>query len=283
MDYRLNYKINNHAKQFDVKASFFKRGKDEILFNSRLFSNNEFLDNGYIIRKFPTEWKSAISDNITTYIKNKLINLGLSTSSEITSFSLEKYHTFVNQARHQQVVNSFRGGMFGFGGIPLEVLGVSHTDLDDYINSSVQTTERLSCQIKKFGMTHGKFWIRIVRPKLNDNNPPHKDSHLKRLRKCVNIYLPLAGSNEYSSLPLIPQSHNEKESNYIISSSPSFVNGKRNTVPCIVHRDKGLDMICPNPSPNDIMIFTPHLIHGGGVNSNEDLTRVSLEMRFFQQ
>jgi ectoine hydroxylase-related dioxygenase (phytanoyl-CoA dioxygenase family) len=41
-------------------------------------------------------------------------------------------------------------------------------------------------------------------------------------------------------------------------------------------------MITPNPSLGEVMIFTPHLIHGGGVNYNQDTTRVSLEMRFFK-
>ena len=156
--------------------------------------------------------------------------------------------------------------------------------MDEFVCSTISANRPISCKIKRFGLIpYGKFWIRIVRPNSNDNNPPHKDSHLKRLRKCVNIYLPLDGSNSNSSLPLVPKSHNEKETNYIISSSPCYVNSKKNTVPCIVHRDKGLDMICPNPSNKEIMIFTPHLIHGGGVNSNQDTTRVSLEMRFFEK
>jgi ectoine hydroxylase-related dioxygenase (phytanoyl-CoA dioxygenase family) len=97
----------------------------------------------------------------------------------------------------------------------------------------------------------------------------------------LNVYLPLAGSDENSSLPIIPKSHLEKESEYIISDSPCYVNGKKYTVPCIVHRNKGLDMITPNPNEGEIMIFTPNLIHGGGVNNNPNSTRVSLEMRFF--
>ena len=49
-----------------------------------------------------------------------------------------------------------------------------------------------------------KFCIRIVRPQRNtDNNPPHRDVWLDRLRNAINIYLPLAGSNNKSSLPII--------------------------------------------------------------------------------
>jgi acetylglutamate kinase len=40
-------------------------------------------------------------------------------------------------------------------------------------------------------------------------------------------------------------------------------------------------MITPDPKEKEIMIFTPNIVHGGGMNINEDITRVSLEMRFF--
>jgi hypothetical protein len=281
MDYCLSYKINKLSKTFDVSSKTFFRGNKTVLFDSGLFSNPKLLKNGYLIRKFPAIWKKTIEKNITQFVLNKVKQYN--SRSDLNQFSLENYHLFVNDEQHKQVVDSFRAGLFGIGGIDLEVLGIDINKLDSFINESVDSKKPLSCWVKKYGINHGKFWIRIVRPNSNDNNPPHKDSHLKRLRKNVNIYLPLAGSNELSSLPLIPKSHLEEESEYIISSSPSFVNGKKNTVPCIVHRNKGLDMICPNPKPNEVLIFTPHLIHGGGVNSNKNVTRVSLEMRFFAQ
>jgi ectoine hydroxylase-related dioxygenase (phytanoyl-CoA dioxygenase family) len=42
-------------------------------------------------------------------------------------------------------------------------------------------------------------------------------------------------------------------------------------------------MIRPNPKPGEMLLFSPYLIHGGGVNFNKDITRVSLEMRFFRK
>ena len=75
----------------------------------------------------------------------------------------------------------------------------------------------------------------------------------------------------------------ELESEYIVSGSPCYVKGKRFTVPAVVHRDGGLNLITPNPQEKEIMIFDPHCIHGGGINSNKNTTRVSLEMRFFKE
>ncbi len=282
MDYYSSYAINGVNNFINVSAKSFKRGKREILFDETMFSNRELLKQGYIIKSFPSGWTELITTSITNTVFDKMKQAGCEISdSQKDSFVLEKYHEFVSESQHKKIVNSFRGGVFGFGGIDLAELGINYHDLDQFINAEIQSNINLSCMIKKFCLKFGKFWIRIVRPSSNDNNPPHKDSHLKRLRKNVNIYLPLAGSNELSSLPLIPGSHNEYEQEYIISSSPCKINGKQNTVPCIVHRDKGLNMITPNPKANEIMIFTPHIIHGGGINKNINTTRVSLEMRFF--
>jgi hypothetical protein len=281
MDYHLSYKINDSLKTFDVSSASFKRGEKTVTFDSNLFSDPEFLKNGYILRQFPSKWKNSIERSIQAVVSAKMQAAGVIFDNKLRTFSLDRYHDYVNEEQHQRVVDSFRGGFFGTGGIDLSELGIDYKQLNSFINKTIKSNKPLSCKIKKFGLTFGKFWIRIVRPNSNDNNPPHKDSHLKRLRKNVNIYLPLAGSNKHSSLPLIPGSHLENESEYISSSSPCFINEKKNTVPCIVHRNKGLNMICPNPKPNQIMIFTPHLIHGGGINSNKDITRVSLEMRFF--
>jgi ectoine hydroxylase-related dioxygenase (phytanoyl-CoA dioxygenase family) len=38
----------------------------------------------------------------------------------------------------------------------------------------------------------------------------------------------------------------------------------------------------PNPGPNEVMVFSPYLIHGGAFNQQPDHTRVSLEMRFWR-
>jgi hypothetical protein len=282
MDYHLEFTVNGTKKQFDVSSKSFTRGEKIVTFDRTLFSDLEFLETGYVLKPFSSKWKHKIEQSIRTFLIDKMVGTGIKLDkNQLETFTLDQYHHYVNEQQHQQIVNSFRGGFFGTGGINLSELGIDCGELDLFVSKSIKSNVPLSCKLKKFGLTFGKFWIRIVRPNSNDNNPPHKDSHLKRLRKNVNIYLPLAGSNKRSSLPLISGSHLESESEYISSVSPCYVNGKKNTVPCIVHRNKGLDMVCPNPKDGQVMIFTPHLIHGGGVNSNKDLTRVSLEMRFF--
>ena len=41
-------------------------------------------------------------------------------------------------------------------------------------------------------------------------------------------------------------------------------------------------MIRPNPTENQLMLFSPYLIHGCANNDNLDTTRISLEVRFIR-
>jgi hypothetical protein len=126
------------------------------------------------------------------------------------------------------------------------------------------------------------FAIRIVRPGKNDFNPPHKDIYLKRLKNGVNIYMPIIGSNLNSSLPLMPRSHNLNEKDIIRTINGVKVNNIKFRVPCIVGTKRGLYLKRPNPNMKQIMIFSPYLIHGGGLNENKNTTRFSLELRFWK-
>lgn len=278
MDYALKFNINGVEKRFDVTSKDFKRGKDVCLFNPRLFTDPQMRKDGYRVVDFPSEWHSRIFESITRYVAELFRE---NNEGELPyNFSLEKYHWFVSEKQHKKIVSAFRGGTFGLGGIHLKHLGIPYQDLDKFINSTVGGN--MSCHYKRYGLSLKHFWIRIVRPGSNDNNPPHKDAHVKWNKDSINIYLPLAGSNELSSLPLLPGSHLEHEKEYIISSSPCYVDGKKFVVPAVVHRNGGINMITPNPQQNQILIFTSHILHGGGVNLNDDITRVSLEMRFFK-
>jgi hypothetical protein len=275
--YALSFTVNEIEKNFDVEAESFKRGLNEIQLQNPLFDEPSFLKNGYMIAKVPETWHETIISSIKSYILNALNVNGINPEN----FQLDQYHTYVNDEIHQKVVDSFRGGMDGFNGIPIEQLNIPISDIDSFINETIKSNRPVSIHVLKLGLSIKKFWIRIIRPNTNDNNPPHKDSHLVRNRNMVISFYPIVGCNEKSSLPVIPGSHLEPESEYIISSSPSFVDKKEFNVPAIVHRNKGLNLMTPNPKEGEILIFTPELIHGGGVNLNTDTTRISLEMRYF--
>jgi hypothetical protein len=275
MNYALSFKINNRRFNFDVTSKSFLRGKGICQLQNPVYKNKELLENGYILESFPIKWYTNINRSITSIFSQMLGNP--------KGFTLQDYHHFVDDGLHEKTMNSFRAGYLGVGGVHLNNLGIDYKEFDQWINKIVQG-DNLSCVYKKISglVSVKRFWVRVIRPNSSDNNPPHKDTHVKRIKDNVNIYLPLAGSNKNSSLPLIPKTHTELESEYIISDSPCYVKNKKFIVPAVVHRNKGLDLITPNPERNEIMIFDPHCIHGGGINSNKDTTRVSLEMRFFK-
>ena len=61
------------------------------------------------------------------------------------------------------------------------------------------------------------------------------------------------------------------------------INGNVYNVPCILETSLGFDMVRPNPKEKEALIFTPYLIHGAAFNTNKDITRVALELRFTKQ
>jgi hypothetical protein len=63
----------------------------------------------------------------------------------------------------------------------------------------------------------------------------------------------------------------------------AILNGTSYTVPCVISiLDEMPKLIRPNPKENEVMLFSPYLVHGGGYNFNENITRMSLEIRFWK-
>jgi len=58
------------------------------------------------------------------------------------------------------------------------------------------------------------------------------------------------------------------------------VNGASYTIPAVVGAKRPLDVVRPNPTSDQVLVFSPYLIHGGAVNFDEAQTRISVEMRF---
>lgn len=126
-----------------------------------------------------------------------------------------------------------------------------------------------------------QFHLRLVRPHRTDNNPLHRDVWLDHLRNGVNIYVPVAGSTADSSLALVPGSHWWPESQTTRTQAGAMYNGVQYHVPGLVDAAAPLHLLRPNPGPDEVLLFSPYLLHGGAVNMNVDETRISLEMRFW--
>ena len=186
---------------------------------------------------------------------------------------LHNYHNEITDVEHKQILND----------MPYKRdMSNEITELSDYIEKLVSV--ELGQNIKIF---NGDLWVRICRPSSISNidyNPCHRDIYLDFYRNVVNIYLPIVGSNSKSSLLLEPGSHkwNETETR-VTSGGTHFRNSnKKYSVDTIVSSKKPLNMIPPNPAIDEMMIFSPYLIHGCATNDNIDTTRISLEVRFIR-
>ena len=125
------------------------------------------------------------------------------------------------------------------------------------------------------------FHLRVVRPQRPDENPLHRDAWLPRYRDAINIYLPVAGSTAHSSLALVPGSHHWPESAVERTAAGAIYHGVPYTVPGVLRPGPALQLVRPNPAPDEVLVFSPYLLHGASANFNPDATRVSLEMRFW--
>lgn len=215
-----------------------------------------------------------IRDGMERRVKDALESV---TGRAAPAFRLQDYHRFCHDnEEHLAVVGYLRERS------DLDFFPIAHVIVDDRISALCKA--RMSCRVARFEAS-GRFFLRIIRPRHiapADNNPLHRDSWLDRLKDGVNAYIPLAGSNSRSSLPVLPGSHRWPESDVVRTRHGAVVEGARFTVPGVLEARHALRLERPAVQDNELMLFSPHLIHGGAVNLNQDVTRVSLEMRFWR-
>ena len=124
--------------------------------------------------------------------------------------------------------------------------------------------------------------LRINRPGSTDYNPPHRDGALPHLAPTLNVWIPVAGVDETTSLPIVPGSHRVAEQDcWQTRPGGATIGGNPYRVPAIGRfRDGPLKMVRAPVRFGQALIFTPYLIHGLAFNRSDDRTRMALEMRF---
>lgn len=266
--------IDNQLYTFRVNGTFFL-GKPEILYNqnkSSVIRNSDWENEGYkIIEAFDSETFKKLLNSVK---KQVLIGIekAIGKTIGLNNFKLKNYHNYItDNETHLKVIDYTRN--------------LTNNDFEIDLNNVALNFSRhikynLSTYIKALKKSH--IQIRIIRPKSLDINPPHRDSYLEYYKNILNVWIPLVGCNNEASLPIIPKSHLYPE-NYIYrtEAKSAHINGNLYTVPCILKSTDGpLKMSRPTPKEKQALIFTPYLIHGAAINSNKDVTRVSLELRF---
>lgn len=270
----MNVSIENKQLSFEIHGETLV-GNDEVLLagDDDLTLNTNFHESGYDVLPFLDAVQFAtLKEGITKLIARYLAEAGV---TGLEQFDLVDYHKYASTNDiHFAVVSKIQNG-----------IDISEFPLDPaLLEQRVESIVGFPVTSRNRYVDWHAFSIRIIRPNmLTDNNPPHRDVWLDRLRNAINIYVPFSGSDKNSALPILPGSHLWKESEIERTAQGAKINDIAYTVPCVVGSKHGLSMIRPNPGENEFLIFSPYLIHGGGYNLNTDTTRVSLEMRFWRK
>lgn len=186
---------------------------------------------------------------------------------------LDQYHTYITQySDHLRVVDKTKL-------LPVTNFPIDIRSLEERISEICK--DRL--EVKNPYDNQSIFHFRIIRPNTNDNNPLHRDVWLEDYKDCVNLYIPIAGSNEDSSIILIPESHRWPESKVERTKKGAIINGVKFNVPAVTAIHGDFQAIRPNPSKNEVLVFSPYLIHGGAINLHPSKTRISMEIRLWKK
>ncbi len=269
----VKYKLGGKEIELELNGSTFV-GSDEVLLlqDENLIENTTWKEIGYDIVDFLSEADFVkIKDGLKSIIGDLIVEAGGKIDQ---NFELENYHMYVNNEIHLKLAKMIQWGW-----------NISEFPVDfKLINDRISEVVGMQVSSKAKHIELNNFFLRIVRPQnFQDNNPPHRDVWIDRLRDAVNIYAPICGSNENSSLGLISGSHLFKESEIERTAEGAILNGTSYTVPCVISvKGEQPILLRPDPKENQVMLFSPYMVHGGGYNFNENTTRMSLEVRFWK-
>ena len=270
----VSYRIDDREVTFQIDGETkFGASTTLLTMDDDLTRERSWCNRGFTVERFLSDADhDRICTGMTGLIAAHVERLGVALDSK---FTLDQYHHYVNTDElHAKLIEETRKG-WDVSRFPLDVGCVES-----------RVSEICGIPVTTWNPALGKslFHLRIVRPnKPLDNNPPHRDVWLDRLRNALNIYFPIAGSNELSALPLIPGSHRLMEEQIERSVDGARIAGLNFSVPAVTRMFGEFVMTRPNPQAHEVLVFSPYLIHGGAVNFNPDTTRVSLEMRFFRK
>ncbi|MGC4023148.1 MAG: phytanoyl-CoA dioxygenase family protein [Cyclobacteriaceae bacterium] len=189
------------------------------------------------------------------------------------NFLLNQYHTIAkDNSLHFQALDKTKL-------IPSERFPIPIKILEERISEICKT----SLEVFSPTFKQSYFHFRVIRPQSNDNNPLHRDVWVEENANGINLYIPITGSNENSSLAIIPGSHLWPESRIERTEQGALINGVKFNVPAVTNIFGGYEVSRPDPKENEVLVFSPYLIHGGSMNLNQNETRISMEVRLWKK
>ena len=264
-------RLNQHDVEYRIEGAAGP-GAAEILLaaDTDLTAGVPWAAAGYVVAPWLTpEENATLRDGLAWLVRTAVRATGPKISAD---WPVTAYHRLVGDdaALHLAIVNQTKS-------YPLTALPMPVARLEARVSELCGRAVR----VYNPATEKAEFHLRLVRPHRSDNNPLHRDAWLERLRNGLNIYVPVAGSTADSSLALVPGSHWWAEDQTSRTHAGAVYNGTQYSVPALVAATEPLHLIRPNPGPDEVLLFSPYLLHGGAVNLNDDETRISLEMRFW--
>jgi len=272
----LNYQIDDThiSYEYDTNQEYIL-GEDVVLSNEKtdISFGQDWYNIGYkSISTFNQQEFDSLYEGLNSSIK-KIVESVL--GFEIPTFKLEKYHHWIKSNEdHLNVVTKTRDLFaedFNFSILDLipkfeSILNIGLSDIDSITNKT----------------TH--IIVRINRPKSNDYNPPHKDiyegvDNLGLIPQFINLWIPIAGVTNKTSLPMVPHSHLLPESKILRTVTGGRISNNTYRVRSIKEWDGNNKLIRANVNYGDVLYFSSHLVHGLASNEESDITRVALEFR----
>ncbi|MEZ4889864.1 MAG: phytanoyl-CoA dioxygenase family protein [Crocinitomicaceae bacterium] len=215
--------------------------------------------------------KNEITQSIQTIVEGVL-------KRSLVDFTLEDYHKFIiKNDDHLAVVSQTRdlfeeNVTINLPFIIRKIEDILHLNLTDIVPSTNYKMHLI---------------IRINRPNSNDFNPPHKDIYefydeYKLTPKMINCWIPVAGVDINSSLPIAPASHLISENKIERTFTGGYFEGNKYRVRIIKKWDGSNKLLRSKVNYGQILLFSPYLVHGVAIN-NTTQTRVALELRLFEE
>lgn len=268
----MKYTINKSSLQYSADGKTF-RGDDRVLLNSTidLTAKTKWAKEGFTIESLFNESDFQLfKTNTKSLLLKCWRDAGFSLSED---FSLDQYYKVVRtREEHLSAVEKTKLLLVESFPIDIRILERRISEIcgeellvkNPYDNQSI-------------------FHFRVIRPQQPDNNPLHRDVWLEDYKDCINLYIPVCGSNDLSSLVIVPQSHHWPESKIERTLEGAQIGTSKYNVPAVTKLDSEATYVRPNPKENEVLVFSPYLIHGGSANLNNDITRISIEVRLWRK
>jgi hypothetical protein len=267
----MQYKVNDTVISYEATGDR-ELGGSKILLREAvdISAGNSWGQQGFSIEPlFSKKEFSEFYDDVNSLLLNLWRKAGLKVPDE---FSPDQYHKLpADFSQHLLAIDQTK--LVSTKVFPLGIEKIEQR-ISEICNAELEARNPYDNQ--------SVFHFRVIRPQSNDNNPLHRDVWLEDYASCINLYIPVAGSNERSSLILIPGSHHWEESRIERTKAGALINGLKFNVPAVTSILGDYKVERPNPGLNEVLVFSPYLIHGGAVNLNPDLTRISIELRLWK-